>query len=268
MRGFGAPQTCFAGERLMDELADRLGIDRVELRRRNVLQHRFGAADRAGHPGERAGARVPRRGGGDPRAARGGVRGPRRHRVPRRRRERQPRRVAAARRRVGARLQEHRVQRGVRRHVARRGSRCRPGPTARSRRSTRRRSSAGRACSRCWARSPGRSSASTRSCSSRTTRSGSARPGPSSASRQTFITGGAVPAGLPGGPRRAAPAGARRSRRRARRRRGPGPRRGRGDGRLVALRERPGARAHLAERACSTTAGPTRSTRTARATST
>jgi xanthine dehydrogenase D subunit len=38
MRGFGAPQTCFAGERLMDELADRLGIDRVELRRRNVLK--------------------------------------------------------------------------------------------------------------------------------------------------------------------------------------------------------------------------------------
>ncbi|HEY7280271.1 MAG TPA: xanthine dehydrogenase subunit D [Actinomycetota bacterium] len=37
MRGFGAPQTCFAGERLMDELADELGVDRVELRRRNVL---------------------------------------------------------------------------------------------------------------------------------------------------------------------------------------------------------------------------------------
>ena len=38
MRGFGAPQTCFAGERLMDELADELRIDRVELRRMNVLK--------------------------------------------------------------------------------------------------------------------------------------------------------------------------------------------------------------------------------------
>src|SRR3954471_5569336 len=38
MRGFGAPQTCFAGERLIDELADELGIDRVELRRMNVLK--------------------------------------------------------------------------------------------------------------------------------------------------------------------------------------------------------------------------------------
>ncbi len=37
MRGFGAPQTCFAGERLMDELADELGMDRVELRRMNAL---------------------------------------------------------------------------------------------------------------------------------------------------------------------------------------------------------------------------------------
>src|SRR4029078_8454360 len=37
MRGFGAPQTCFARERLIDELADELGVDRMELRRRNVL---------------------------------------------------------------------------------------------------------------------------------------------------------------------------------------------------------------------------------------
>ncbi|HXJ62950.1 MAG TPA: xanthine dehydrogenase subunit D [Actinomycetota bacterium] len=37
MRGFGAPQTCFAGERLMDELADKLGMDRIELRRMNAL---------------------------------------------------------------------------------------------------------------------------------------------------------------------------------------------------------------------------------------
>ncbi len=37
MRGFGAPQVCFAYESAMDELADRLGIDPVELRLRNAL---------------------------------------------------------------------------------------------------------------------------------------------------------------------------------------------------------------------------------------
>jgi CO/xanthine dehydrogenase Mo-binding subunit len=42
-RGFGAPQVTLAGESQMDEAAERLGIDPVELRRRNVLL-----------PGERA----------------------------------------------------------------------------------------------------------------------------------------------------------------------------------------------------------------------
>src|SRR4029079_653632 len=37
MRGFGAVQTCFAGEAQMDKLADALGIDPVELRLRNAL---------------------------------------------------------------------------------------------------------------------------------------------------------------------------------------------------------------------------------------
>ena len=37
MRGFGAVQTCFAHEAQMDRLADALGMDPVELRRRNVL---------------------------------------------------------------------------------------------------------------------------------------------------------------------------------------------------------------------------------------
>ena len=37
MRGFGAPQVCFAYESAMDELAGELGIDPVELRLRNVL---------------------------------------------------------------------------------------------------------------------------------------------------------------------------------------------------------------------------------------
>jgi xanthine dehydrogenase D subunit len=37
MRGFGAPQVCFAYEAQMDELAKALGMDPVELRLRNVL---------------------------------------------------------------------------------------------------------------------------------------------------------------------------------------------------------------------------------------
>jgi xanthine dehydrogenase D subunit len=39
MRGFGAPQVCFAHEAQMDKLAARLGIDPVELRLRNALAH-------------------------------------------------------------------------------------------------------------------------------------------------------------------------------------------------------------------------------------
>ena len=37
MRGFGAVQTCFAHEAQMDKLADAVGMDRIEFRRRNVL---------------------------------------------------------------------------------------------------------------------------------------------------------------------------------------------------------------------------------------
>ncbi len=37
MRGFGAPQVCFAVEAQMDKIAAELGIDPVELRRRNAL---------------------------------------------------------------------------------------------------------------------------------------------------------------------------------------------------------------------------------------
>jgi CO/xanthine dehydrogenase Mo-binding subunit len=37
-RGFGAPQTQFAVERHMDVIAERLGIDPVELRRRNLIR--------------------------------------------------------------------------------------------------------------------------------------------------------------------------------------------------------------------------------------
>jgi CO/xanthine dehydrogenase Mo-binding subunit len=38
MRGFGAPQVCFAYEAQMDRLADELGLDPIELRLRNVLR--------------------------------------------------------------------------------------------------------------------------------------------------------------------------------------------------------------------------------------
>jgi aldehyde oxidoreductase len=37
-RGFGVPQAAIAHEAMMDELADRLGIDRLEFRHRNALQ--------------------------------------------------------------------------------------------------------------------------------------------------------------------------------------------------------------------------------------
>jgi CO/xanthine dehydrogenase Mo-binding subunit len=37
MRGFGSPQICFATESLMDELADLVGLDPLEIRLRNVL---------------------------------------------------------------------------------------------------------------------------------------------------------------------------------------------------------------------------------------
>ncbi len=38
MRGFGCVQAAFAHEALMDELADRVGVDRIEIRRRNGMR--------------------------------------------------------------------------------------------------------------------------------------------------------------------------------------------------------------------------------------
>ena len=38
MRGFGSPQVCFAVESLLDELAEKLGMDPYELRRKNFLK--------------------------------------------------------------------------------------------------------------------------------------------------------------------------------------------------------------------------------------
>lgn len=37
MRGFGSPQICFATESLMDELAEMVGLDPLEIRRKNML---------------------------------------------------------------------------------------------------------------------------------------------------------------------------------------------------------------------------------------
>ncbi len=46
-RGFGVPQTCFALESLVDMAAERLGIDRIAIRKHNVV--RQGDVDAAGH---------------------------------------------------------------------------------------------------------------------------------------------------------------------------------------------------------------------------
>ena len=38
MRGFGAPQVCFAYESQMDDISRELGIDPIELRMRNAFK--------------------------------------------------------------------------------------------------------------------------------------------------------------------------------------------------------------------------------------
>ena len=66
-RGFGEPQVVFAAESQMDLLAERLGIDPLELRRRNALRGRGRDGDRPSPARER---RLPR----GARQGRGGVR--------------------------------------------------------------------------------------------------------------------------------------------------------------------------------------------------
>ena len=70
MRGFGAPQVCFAYESAMDELAAKLGIDPLELRLRNAV--RTGSVLPTGQvlDGQRAGARGDRALPRDPAAPR------------------------------------------------------------------------------------------------------------------------------------------------------------------------------------------------------
>jgi aldehyde oxidoreductase len=56
-RGFGVPQGAIAHEALMDDLAEQLGIDRLELRRRNAI--RVGDTTATGQRSTRAAASSP-----------------------------------------------------------------------------------------------------------------------------------------------------------------------------------------------------------------
>jgi CO/xanthine dehydrogenase Mo-binding subunit len=57
MRGFGAVQACFAYESQMDRLAERLGVDPVEIRLRNAVSEGAARRRRQHHPGRGRGAR-------------------------------------------------------------------------------------------------------------------------------------------------------------------------------------------------------------------
>ena len=118
MRGFGAVQTCFAGEAQMDKLAAALDLDPIELRLLNALAPGRRAADR---PADR---RLDAGGRDDPRrrrarAAAGGAAAARRAPPARRRGQHDERRRRPSRRRLCRRLQEHRVLGGVRRLLRR-----------------------------------------------------------------------------------------------------------------------------------------------------
>ncbi len=172
MRGFGAVQTCFAHEAQMDKLAAALGMDPVELRLRNALatgdvlptgQVITGTAPVA--EVIRAVAEAPDGRGPEPRRR---AHGSSRRRRAHRRRRRRPSGSGFRRR-----LQEHRLQRGLRRLLHRSGpSRATdwppsPAPAPRS----------ARGSSPSPSRSPARSSGSTTCCWPRPTPP-SARPGP------------------------------------------------------------------------------------------
>ena len=66
-RGFGVPQAAIAHEALLDELAAQLGLDELEIRRRNALHAGSDDGIRPGARGERRAAGLP----GRPRAALG-----------------------------------------------------------------------------------------------------------------------------------------------------------------------------------------------------
>ena len=184
MRGFGAVQTCFAHEAQMDKLAAALDMDPVELRRRNALAEGgvipTGATIRCPAPvdellGERVGAAATRAVGDH-------ARRPLEHHAWRGR---------PARGRLRGRLQERRLLRGVRRLLDGARTALAGGRRAAGRGATRRRPRSARGWSPCRSRSRATSSASS-GCIvlPADTQVGSA--GSSSASRQTYMTGGAV----------------------------------------------------------------------------
>ena len=177
MRGFGAVQTCFAHESQMDLLAAELGMDPVELRRLNAMQE--GTPLPTGQPVNGAAPvaelleLVRRRplpaepADGTDRDLRelpGGVSNTTHGEG------------GAPRRRLRGRVQEHRLLRGLRRLLDRPGAALGGRAASRSSRCTPRPPRSARAWSRCRARSPAPSSASSRSwCCPRTP--ASARPG-------------------------------------------------------------------------------------------
>ena len=59
-RGFGVPQSTIVHEALLDELAERVGIDRLEFRHRNALRAGQPTADGAGAQGECRPGAMPR----------------------------------------------------------------------------------------------------------------------------------------------------------------------------------------------------------------
>ena len=192
MRGFGVVQACFAHEGQMDKLAAACGLDPVEIRLRNAMEHRRPPDHRAGrrergagralHPRDRRAADA-RRADRRPSTAIDPMRLPGGAGLHRRRRARPPRH------RLGRGDQEPDVLRGLRRLLD--GAL----PARRRRRHAEVRHVRGRAraSSRSPSRSPAPCSASTTSCSSRSTPTiGSA--GSTSASRQTWMSGGAVDA--------------------------------------------------------------------------
>ena len=109
----------------------------------------IGPPHRSGGPGIGARARAAGRVGRDAGPGPAAYRGSRRHRVPGGRRQRRPGRGAHAWSGLRGRVQERRVQRGLRRRVRRAPSRSPQARTDRSRRSTPPPSSADRGCSPC-----------------------------------------------------------------------------------------------------------------------
>ena len=188
MRGFGAVQACFGYESMMDRLAAALGLDPVEVRVRNALatgdtmptgQVVDGPAPVAQLLRLVAAAPVPKLATGDLRQLPGGVSNTTHGEGVR------------ARRRVRREHQERRLLRRASTTTPPHGYGCISSADPRRSWCTPRPSRSGRAWSPCRRRSRGPSSAWNRSSSPSPTPAWAA-PGSTSASRQTYMTGGAV----------------------------------------------------------------------------